>query len=74
MPLNIGAPEPALVDVQLVAIQGDLDEIKATLGVILEYIVKADSAITNIGDQVNPMLKELESSPMLKMLGIGKKK
>jgi prefoldin subunit 5 len=55
-------------------LQAELDEIKATLNFIKDTIVKADTTITTVADQVMPTVNELMNSPMLKMLGVGKKK
>lgn len=60
--------EPALIDVQIQSIQEDLNHIKDELKFIRETIVKADTTITTVGEQVMPTLNGLMNSPMLKML------
>lgn len=54
--------------VQMQAIQDDLNLIKKELKFIRETIVKADTTITTVGEQVMPTLNGLMNSPMLKML------
>jgi hypothetical protein len=48
-------------------------EIMVTLQFIKETLVKADTTIATVAEQVMPTVNELLASPMLKMLGIGKK-
>jgi hypothetical protein len=52
----------------------ELKDIKQTLDFIKETIVKADTTITKVAGEVMPTINELVQSPMLKMLGVGKKK
>jgi prefoldin subunit 5 len=54
-------------------IEKDLDEIKATLDEIREYIVRADKTIATVAEQVMPTIDQLTKSPLLKMLGVNKK-
>lgn len=61
-------------DERIAAIESDLNDIKETLDFIKATIVKADTTITTVAEQVMPTVNELINSPMLKMLGMGKKK
>jgi hypothetical protein len=59
---------------QLALIEQSHKAIKADLAFIKEHIVKADATISLVAEQVMPTIDELMKSPMLKMLGVGKKK
>ncbi len=59
---------------QFRAIEAELTEIKETLAFIKATIVKADTTIATVAEQVMPTINELKESPMLKMLGVGRKK
>jgi septal ring factor EnvC (AmiA/AmiB activator) len=61
-------------DSRIAAIEKNLEEISETLDFIKATIVKADTTITTVAEQVMPTVNELMQSPMLKMLGVGKKK
>jgi Ni,Fe-hydrogenase I large subunit len=62
-------------------IEEQLDDLTAKLAVmaedmafIKEQIVKSAETIDKVGKEVMPTIDELMKSPMLKMLGVGKKK
>jgi hypothetical protein len=57
---------------RLAEIENDLKEIKETLEFVKATIVKADTTITNVADQVMPTVNDLMKSPLLKMLGMKK--
>lgn len=59
---------------RIMALESDLSEIKETLTFIKDTIVNADTTITKVAAEVMPTINELMQSPMLKMLGVGKKK
>lgn len=61
-------------DERIDAIELDLKEIKETLQFIKDTMVNADATITKVASEVMPTINELVQSPMLKMLGVGKKK
>lgn len=63
-----------LFDEQLTHIESELAEIRKDLTFIRDHIVKADATISLVAEQVMPTIDELMKSPMLKMLGVGKKK
>lgn len=54
------------------AIERELSEIKSTLDFIRNTIVKADTTITTVAEQVMPTVNSLLESPMVKMLGLKK--
>lgn len=53
-------------------IEQDLNEIRETLNLVKETMLRADTAIANIAAQVMPTIEELSKSPLLKMLGVRK--
>lgn len=55
-------------------IQDQLAEIKKTLDFVRDTMVRADSTIAKVAEQVMPTLNDLMESPMLKMLTGGKRK
>jgi hypothetical protein len=61
-------------DERINAIEADLKEIKETLAFVKDTMVNADTTITKVAGEVMPTINELVNSPMLKMLGVGKKK
>lgn len=60
--------QPALVDVQITAMQADLDEIKETLATIKEAMVNTETVVRKVAAEVMPTIESLMKSPMLKML------
>lgn len=60
------------MDERLDSIERELSEIKATLDFIRDTIVKADTTITTVAEQVMPTVNSLLDSPMVKMLGLKK--
>lgn len=58
----------AQIEDMIEQLQTDINEIKGELKFIRDTIVKADTTITTVGDQVMPTINELLNSPMLKML------
>lgn len=58
--------------IRLKQIEIELMEIKSSLDFIRETIVKADTTITTVAEQVMPTVNDLMSSPLLKMLGMKK--
>lgn len=60
-------------DLRLDRIEKDLVEIKETLTLVKETMLRADGAIANIAGQVMPTIEELSKSPLLKMLGMKSK-
>lgn len=60
--------QPALVDVQITAMQADLDEIKETLAAIKEAMVNTETVVRKVAAEVMPTIESLMKSPMLKML------
>lgn len=62
-------PDEVILD----EISEELKEIRKDLDFIKEHIVKADTTISAVAEQVMPTINELMKSPMLKMLGMGKK-
>jgi uncharacterized coiled-coil protein SlyX len=61
-------------DEQFAKLEAEIAECKVTLEFIKDTIVKADTTITRVAAEVMPTINELTNSPMLKMLGVGKKK
>lgn len=55
-------------------IEGELAEIKESLAFIKDTMIRADTTIAKVAEQVMPTLDELMKSPMLRMLTGGKKK
>jgi uncharacterized coiled-coil protein SlyX len=56
-------------------IEIELAECKAVLDKVLEYMVKADKTIELIGTEVAPMLDDIRTGGVMKLLGgFGKKK
>jgi len=62
------------IPVRIAAIESDLKEIRETLTFVKDTLVNADTTITKVAAEVMPTINELMQSPMLKMLGVGKKK
>lgn len=60
-------------DKQFADIQLQLSEIRETLVFVKDTIVKADTTITSVAEQVMPTINDLMKSPMLKMLGVKSK-
>jgi hypothetical protein len=56
------------------ALEENLTEIRDSLAFIKSTLVKSDETITKVAAEVMPTINELIQSPMLKMLGVGKKK
>ncbi len=75
--VNASLPEckhlrhPHIAD-PIVRIDTELKEIRATLDLVKETMLRADAAIANIAGQVMPTIEELSKSPLLKMLGMKK--
>jgi len=59
---------------RITVIEENLIEMRETLDFIKATIVKADTTITAVAEQVMPTVNELMASPVVKMLGMGKKK
>ncbi len=57
---------------RITAVEVQLEEIRETLAFIKETIVKADTTISAVAEQVMPTVNMLMDHPMLKML-VGKK-
>lgn len=55
-------------------VKAELDDISTTLAFIKDTMIRADSTIAKVAEQVMPTLDELMKSPMLRMLTGGKKK
>ena len=60
------------VDEQLESLTQEIAEIKKTLDFIRETIVKADTTISTVAEQVMPTVNSLLESPMVRMLGLKK--
>ncbi len=60
------------VDEQLESLTQEIAEIKETLDFIRETIVKADTTISTVAEQVMPTVNSLLESPMVRMLGLKK--
>ena len=60
-------------DLRLKTVETDIGEIKETLSFIKDTLVNADGTISKVAAEVMPTINELMQSPMLKMLGVGKK-
>lgn len=58
---------------RIMALEEDLQEIKGTLEFIKDTMLRADSTIAKVAEQVMPTLNEVMQSPMLRMLTGGKK-
>lgn len=54
--------------------ESQIDRVERMLGEILEKIQKMEELTVSVFSEVKPVLDELMSSPVGKMLGIGKKK
>lgn len=54
----------------------ELDEQRLILNEIHQMMFKADQAITGISDQVNPLIEDIRTGGVMKLLsgGLGKKK
>ena len=59
---------------QVLTLEEQVKEIKKTVDQILAFMVKADNTMTVIATEIMPAVDEIMKSPMLKMLGVGKKK
>lgn len=60
------------IECDLTEIESDLAEIKSELAFIKEMLVRADTTIATIAQQVMPTIEEISKSPLLKMLGMKK--
>jgi hypothetical protein len=65
--------EMHVIDCRFQDLENQLKEIRETLDFIKATIVKADTTITSVAEQVMPTVTDLMNSPMLKMLGMKKK-
>lgn len=63
MTISHGADED-----RISAMESELAEIRVQLDAILETLVKADTTITKVADEVKPTLDALLKSPLIKML------
>jgi uncharacterized coiled-coil protein SlyX len=70
--MSITADETTLED-RIRGLERQLKEIQEVLDFVKATIVKADTTITTVADQVMPTVNDLMNSPMLKMLGMKKK-
>ena len=62
-------------DERLEKLELDLAEIKVLLEKVHEYMVKTDTFITTVGTQIEPMIEDVKSGGMMKLItGFGKKK
>jgi len=59
---------------RITVIEENLIEMRETLDFIKATIVKADTTITTVAEQVMPTVNQLMASPVVKMLGMGKNK
>lgn len=64
----------------IATLQGELAQVKESLADIKESLIfvsgmmaKADEVISSVTKEVMPTIEALTNSPMLKMLGIGKR-
>jgi len=55
---------------RLTKIEQDLAEIRETLTLVKDTMLKADAAIATIAAQVMPTIDQLTKSPLIKMLGM----
>lgn len=60
------------LEMRMQTIERELSEIKDVLDFIRNTIVKADTTITTVAEQVMPTVNSLLESPMVKMLGLKK--
>lgn len=64
----------AAIDMRIAGIETQLKDIGNTLEFVKSTMVSADTTISKVAAEVMPTINELVQSPMLKMLGVGKKK